>query len=182
MSIIDTAEAAVAPYLIWVKVAVYAIAAAVLIGVGAYGMHRWDASTIADLKAADAAFATKSVQMAASAQKKTDDLHLAAAVSEAQAQQQIIYRTQTIHDEVISHVPITYACIPVGLVRLLNSAASPSPAIPDVAPGQPDDACAPVSWRSLGDDIIDDYGIGNQNAEQLNALEAAVRVDAAVTP
>lgn len=182
MSLLEPLEAAAAPYLIWIKVALYGLAVATLLGLGAYGMHRWDESTIADLKAADAAFATAAIKVTAAVQKKTDDLHLTAAVAEAQAQTQIIYRTQTIHDEVVSHVPITAACIPVGFVRLLNNAAGSGPGAADIAPGQPDDACAPVSWRSLATDIIDDYGTGNQNAEQLNALEASVKADAAVTP
>jgi hypothetical protein len=116
------------------------------------------------------------ITAAAKVQHDQDMAAEKAAVTEAAAQQRIVIQTKTLTKEIVTHVPVTVACVPVGLVRVLNAAAKGLSA-PDesFAAGKSDDACAPVSWRSLAADISDDYGTGNENAEQLNALEASIR-------
>lgn len=184
MSLIDTAETAVAPYLIWIKVGLAVIAVAVLVGGGFYGGLRWDQGTIAKMELADQQAANRAQTLAAASIKRQDAVVLTAAVSEAKAQNQIAKKATTLTQEITNVVPITVACIPVGLIRLLDAAAAGANT-PDAsfAPGQPDDACAPVSWRSVAADLADDYASGNANSEQLNALEAEIRKDdAAVSP
>ncbi len=156
----------------------YALAGAVVVSLclGLYGGYRFELSAYDALALSQAKAVEQAQQEAANTQKAVDTIHETAAVREATAQQHILVQTNTITKEVDRYVPSTVACIPVGLVRVLNGAASgvePSRVI--VAAGQPDDACAPISWRSLANDLADDYGSARANAEQLNALEDDVR-------
>jgi len=160
---------------VWGYIAALAIGAALAgSGVG-YVVHRMDEATIAKIELAGSLAAVKAEKAFAAAQKSEDDVNLAAAVAEAQAQQKIVTQTVTVKQEITKHVTDTVPCVPYGAIRLLNDAATGSDTA-DAAtpPAQSDGACAPVSWRDFVSDIISDYGIGRQNAEQLNALEANV--------
>jgi len=159
----------------------YVLAGCLAASISGYAVHRYDEVTIQGLKMADSLAALNASEHTRLVQAQQDKLVLNHAVAEAKAQQQITTNTITITKEIPVHVPSTTACIPVGLVRLLDAAATGvNPG--DVAPGQPDDACAPVSWRSLAADLADDYGAANANAEQLNALEGTVRDIAGAKP
>lgn len=143
-------------------------------GVG-YVVHRMDAATIVSIKLADANMALDATRQVAAMQKAQDSIAIDAAVKEAQAQQKIVTHTVTLTKEITKHVTDTVPCVPYGAVRLLNDAATGShTADAATSPAQSDDACAPVPWRDFVSDIIDDYGIGRQNAEQLNALESSI--------
>lgn len=149
-----------------------ALAAAAL---AAFLTHKIDDDALKAVQLADQKAAVQAVQAAGAAQKRQDDVALNAAVAEAKAQQKIITQVQTITKEITVHVPDTRVCIPIGLVRVLNAAAANNPDTSGIAPGQLDDACSTVTWRSLAGDIVDDYGTAHKNAEQLNALEGTIR-------
>ena len=145
-------------------------------GGGAYVMHRMDASALASLELGYAQAQAEAVSAGVLAQARQDAAAEGAAIAEAQAQEKIVIHTVTVKQEVVQHVPVIHACVPYGFVRVLNDAALGRHDATDPAPvGQPDDACAPVSWDQVASDIADDYGAGRANAEQLNALEATVR-------
>lgn len=160
---------------VWGYVAALVIGA-VLSGSGVgYIVHRMDAATIASIKLADADAVIDATKQVAKLQQAQDSIALDAAVKEAQAQQKIVTQTVTVTKEITKHVTDTVPCVPYGAVRLLNDAATGSnTANAPTPPGQSDGACAPVPWRDFVSDIISDYGIGRQNAEQLNALETNV--------
>lgn len=163
-----------------------AAALSLLIGAGTAGwvVYKVEQGTIANMRAADATALAQAVTSAAAHQHAVDTIATVAASSEAQAQAAITTHTVILTKEITRYVPETRACIPVGLVRLLNAAATGGdPAGVNYAPGQLDDACAAVSWRDFAADLADDYGTGHANAEQLNALEAWQRAtNAATTP
>jgi hypothetical protein len=140
-----------------------------------YVVHRMDQGTIAVLKLADQRAQVKASEQAAAIRQSQDQANLNAALAEAKAQAAIAAHAHIITREITIHVPETVPCIPYGLVRLLNDAASGSdPAHAATAASQPDDACAPISWRAFAGELADDYTTGRANAEQLNALEADV--------
>lgn len=122
--------------------------------------------------AAAAVSTAKAIALAKDDQAKRDKITLDSAVKEAQAQHIIETRTVTLTKEIPVHVKELTACVPLGLVRVLDAAAIPGTDPNANAPGQPDDSCAGISWRAFAADLIDDYGIGQSNAEQLNALIA----------
>lgn len=182
--LVSAAETAVNPYLIWIKLGVAVLAIVGLLGTGFYAGTRWDQNTITQMKLTDQKAANKAQALAATITKKQDTVSVTAASTEANAQAKIVTRTITLTKEIDHDVPTTVACIPVGLVRLLNGAAAGADsADTSYAPGQPDDACAPVSWRDFASDLADDYGTGHANAEQLTALQAWVTAESkAVAP
>ncbi|MGH6829067.1 MAG: hypothetical protein ACREFW_09180 [Rhizomicrobium sp.] len=140
-----------------------------------YVVHRMDEATIAQMKLADSEASLTASEAAAGVQKAADGIDLDAAMAEAKAQEKIVRQTVTVTREITVHVPDVRACIPYGLVRVLDAAATGAdPASLGVAAGEPDDTCAPLSWRDLAASLADDYGIGRRNAEQLNALEANI--------
>lgn len=150
--------------------------AALLAGAGTfYVTHRMDEGTIAAIELADQQAQTKAVEDAAKLRQSQDKVNLDAALAEAKAQQIIVTHTQTVTREIPIHVPQTQPCIPYGLVRVLDDAATGSDtADAAAAAGQSDDACAGISWRAFAGDLADDYASGRANAQQLNALEADV--------
>lgn len=150
---------------------------ALIAGSGAgYVVHRIDQGAIAALKLADQQAQTQALRQAGAIRRSEDQANLDAALAEAKAQAAIVTRTHTITREIPVHVPEARPCIPYGLVRLLDDAARGGDTAGAPAPaGQPDDSCAPLSWRAFAGELADDYASGRANAEQLNALEADVR-------
>lgn len=173
--LIAAAETAVNPYLVWIKLGALALAVVGLLGAGFYAGKRWDQNTITQMQLADQKAASKAQTLKATVQTKEATVVTAAAVDEGQEQAVIVTKETSLAKEIPNVIPSTVACIPVGFVRLLNGAALGSDT-PDAsfAPGEPDDACAPVSWRSVAADIADDYATANANARQLNDLEATI--------
>jgi hypothetical protein len=94
-------------------------------------------------------------------------------------------RTETQIQTVTEKVPVYVsaksdaACIlPWGFVRLLDAAASG--ADPDlvraaIAPGQPDDAASGIALSDFVALLAQNFGAARDNADQLSALQAAVR-------
>lgn len=159
----------------WIKIAVYAVIIAGLLGMGAYGGYRWELGKYETLVAQDAKAYAKGVKLAAADQKKRDDITLAAAVKDARAQPIIVDHYHTITKEIPAHVSDNAHCITYGLVRLLNDAAGPEAyPVPDAA-SEPDDTCAPVTWREFASDLTADYQAKAQNDQQLTDLQGWAR-------
>lgn len=157
------------------KILAALVGAIALLAAGAYGGYRFEEGKLSDLKAQYAQAETKAVQEAKTIQSKEDANAEAQELAEAQAQQKIVTQTITVTKEVPHYVPVIHACVPVGLVRVLNAASGVADSPDAVATGQPNDACTSLSWDQVAGDIADDYGTARANAEQLNALEASVR-------
>lgn len=164
------------PQALLAKIGAALLAAAVIAGFAFYGGVRFESGKLSDLKLGYAQAQTAAVQRAAGLQRAEDQKAEAAAVAEAKAQQKIVVHTLTVKQEIVRHVPVIHACVPYGFVRVLNDAAlGRHDAAVAPSASQSDDTCAPVSWDQVASDLTDDYGAGRQNAEQLNALEAAVQ-------
>lgn len=156
---------------ILVYVAVYAAGGAS----GAWVMHKVDSAAYAALVEANTKAQLAAVQRAKDMQAETDKIALDAAVAEAKAQQQIVVQHDVITQEITKYVPVKVPCLTYGIVRLLSAASvGADPANVARAAGQSDDACSPVSARALAANVIENYSIALQNAEQLDALEAWV--------
>jgi len=133
---------------------------------------------IATIEAGFAKAEAAAAEQARVLQKAEDQVTLAAAVAEAQAQQKIVTVTNTIVREAPSHVPSSTKCpVTVGFVRVLNSTVFQGTGTtgPTYAPGQPDDACASVDPRTLAINIVGNYAAALANAEQLTALQKWVQ-------
>lgn len=146
-------------------------------------VSRLDAAHLAELKQsvaeANLAAAQKSLALTAA----QEALSQQTGAAEGQAQAQIITRTNTIIQKVPQYVTVTQdrACVPYGLVRVLDAAAlGLDPADLQPPAGQSDDACAPVTTSDLARSVAGNYGVARQNAEQLNGLEADVNVRSAI--
>lgn len=156
---------------IWVKVIAILVVIAGLIGVGAYGQAKIDADNVDKIKTE---YAQQQVAIAVANQKQQDkyDADAAAAAKAAIDQQtQLTTEFSTHEQEITRYVPVTHACIPLGLLRVLNASASglSLPAVPNTT-GKSDDACSTVNWRDLARPIIAGFDACRSNAIQQNAL------------
>lgn len=161
------------------SVAPYAICAILAGSSAGYGVHRWDESTIADMRAADAQARAAAVQAVAKVQKAQDDASLASAVAEAKAQAALNVTTQTIVKRIpvyVTQVQDHSVCgLTVGLMRVLRAAASGAdPGTLSLAAGQLDDSCSDATPSEVASWFAQYAGTAQANAEQLNALEASV--------
>lgn len=177
----------------------YVAVAAVASSVAGYAAHHWDLATIRQdkityqaLELKDAKTLTDQLEAQAKALAAVkDEQHLldqevtVGAVAEAKAQETIHAHVVTVVKSVTQYVTqkadtILVPCIPYGFVRVLDAAAlstSSRPVSPsDLAlpTGQSDDACAPIKASDLAAAIAANYGTAEENAEQLNSLEAFV--------
>ena len=163
-----------------IKLIVYAIIAAVLLGGVAYVKHEWDAGQaarhqVAARAAQDRAVAAseKIVVSSAAAQEKTAQAALAA---------QTVVIVKRIPVYVSTKAPPAghpaVGCITYGLLRLHDAAVLG--VSPDDLPaaGQLDDACSPVAPSDFASTIARNYAAARANAEQLDALEADIREQA----
>lgn len=118
-------------------------------------------------------------EAARKAQKAQDAITLASALKEATAQTKIVTRTRTLTQEVPRYVTVqqdAVACISYGLVRVLDAAATGrDPSDLELPAGQSDDACTTLTASDLARGVIENYGVAQQNAEQLDALIADIR-------
>lgn len=154
--------------------------------------HGVDQGRYESLVAADARSQTKAVADAAAKQKALDGSGLKAAVVEAGAQDHIVTRTITLTKEIPTYVTVTQdaaasapgarpGCVSYGLVRLLDAAVlHVEPAALALPAGQSDDSCSPVEPSALASSVAGNYGVADQNAEQLNALIGEVSRQAAI--
>lgn len=138
---------------------------------GCWVTYKVEQGTIQSMRAADAAALAQAAATARAEQTAIDAKRLDAAVSQANAQVRVVTQHEVVTKEIPVYVKDTASCITFGLVRVLHAAATGTdPAGDNYTAGQPDDACAPVSWRSLAGDVADDYATGRSNAAQLDGL------------
>ena len=144
----------------------------------AWVTHSIDEAAYLKLEAKYKDAEVKAVEAAKAEQARMDAVSLDRAVKEAQAQQQIVVRTNTITKEVPVHVPLTSSCaVTVGFLRVLDAAVLGIPAEQLPLPaGQSDGSCAATDARSLASAVVTNYvGTCQANAEQLTQLQAWVR-------
>lgn len=181
MSIIDTAETAVAPYLTWIKVGAAILAVVGLLAAGAYGGYRFELGKYETLVANDAKAKTAAVQEKANSDAAQAKVSLASAVADQKAQDALQIHTTTVTKEITRYVTAQedrVVCVPVGLARIMRSAADGSdPASLGLAPGQSDDDCSDVTASEVAGWFTAYAGAAQQNAQQLNDLEAWVRAN-----
>lgn len=112
--------------------------------------------------------------IAALTQKNQDIIIQQDAVKEAKNQQAL----EDKNNATIKHIPIyvqdSAHCITFGLIRVLDAAATNRDPAELDATGKPSASCSPITNTALAQSIATNYGIANQNAEQLDALEASV--------
>lgn len=105
--------------------------------------------------------------------------------AEANAQAKITAQGRATHEKVryyVKAVPVDRACVPYGLLRVLDAAGlGLDPASVQLPAGQSDDACAPLSPPDFAAALTDRFTDARANAEQLNALQEDLRqrIDAA---
>lgn len=166
---------------VWGYVAAAAVAGLLAAGGTGYVVHRMDATTLNQVKLDDAQAATKALTASLASQRRVDGLNEAAAVREAQAQQKIVTVTQTITRKVPVYVHDQVRCnsgLTVGLARILRAAAAGvDPASLSLPAGQSDDTCADLTPSEVASWFADYAAAARGNAEQLDALEAAVRAN-----
>lgn len=140
--------------------------------VAAYGQYRIDLSKYEALELNYSQAQIKATQQAKVEQAAQDQVALNSAVSEAAAQQKIVTVTQ----EVPVYVKETQTCITFGDIRLLDAAISGrDPSTLNLPTGQSDDACSPISMRSLAAIVTGNLTAAVRNAEQLTQLQAFVK-------
>jgi len=145
-------------------------------------------SQVAALKLQVAADDTVKAKFAADAQKARAERDAAVRGRQdaiAAAYQDGLNHSQPITQTIIQKVPVYVsaksdaACVvPWGAVLLFDAAASgsdPGAVAAAIAPGQPDDAASPFHLSDLVALYAKNLGAGRDNADQLSALQAAVK-------
>lgn len=151
------------------KLAGYGLLVLVLVGTALGAKHEWDLGQAARKQVVAIEHVSK-VQTAAVV--KVDS---AAAKTDAAAQTRIVTRYVTLTKEIPAHVPPSSPCVPWGVVRLHDAAVlGVDPSTLQAPAGQPDDACSDVSPSAFVATVTDNYRAGQQNAQQLDDLEADI--------
>lgn len=150
---------------------------------GAVTMRHFDDGRYEKLVAHDAQAQADAEQEARDIEGLQTRLNAEATINEANQQARLAQKTLTLIRKVPVYVTAkadAVACIPWGVVRVLDAAvAGVDPATLPTPAGQPDDACSDVKASEASAILAEDIGAANQNAEQLNALEAHDRQQAA---
>lgn len=154
-----------------------AITAAISLGAGAYAGYRWEHGKLLELQLANAKFTTQQVQLKADGDTRQFKVALKAAVAEAHAQGKLEAKTVKVKERILIYVTkkqdASVCGLTVGLARILRASAEGSdPGALALASGQSDDDCSDVTPSEVAGWFASYAGISNQNAEQLNALEA----------
>lgn len=173
---------------IWGYVGVGVVSAVLVSSSVGYVVHRVDTAAYTELQLRDAKAVTAIAEQTTEAVTAEKNIEIAEAkasvqqaINEAAAQQKIVVHTKVVHDEIpvfITPAVNARTCIPVGLVRLLYASTASDSKDGATALGlsasEPDDACSSINAADLAGWIITNNSIAEQNAEQLNALEAAI--------
>lgn len=147
-------------------------------------VHKVDKAALEAVQLADAKAEAQASAKAAATTHQLDTQNGTAAVAETKAQVRIVHDIQTVTKEIPNYVTLAQdqrspCAVSVGLVRVLYAAAhGVDPASLGPAPGGSDDACTALSVSDLATALAGDYGTGRANAEQLDALIAAVTANA----
>jgi hypothetical protein len=159
-----------------IKLAVALVALLGAAGTGFMLAHRLDASKYTNLELSYAQAQAKAVAQAQAEQARLDAIAVQAGQAEAAHQAALAASTAAQLREVKSHVQADSHCITWGLVRVLDAAVHRVSASSLVLPaGKSDGSCAPYGSDELARSVVGNYGIANQNAEQLNGLVGAIR-------
>lgn len=173
----------------WIATGVAALA---LVGGSVYATHHWDSAAYNALVAKQAKAQVAAVTQAAAAQKKLDAAGTKASTTDAVAQQQIVTRTVTLTKEVPVYVTRAQdqaadapgarpGCVSYGVVRVLDAAVlGVSPSSLALPAGKSDDDCSPVDPSALAAGVAGNYGVAQQNAQQLNDLIDTVKDQATI--
>ncbi len=156
--------------LLYLKLGALVIGAVVVAGI----THRVDNARYEKLVASYAQAQATALQAALDEQKRLDGIATAAAQREAASQAAMTAHVKRQLAEAKRHVVVqnlSRTCVPYGLVRVLDAAASGRLAERLSLPARKSDAdCSTVGWADLAGSIIGNYGTSLANAEQLNAL------------
>jgi hypothetical protein len=161
------------------------IVALVLAAGSGWVVHKVDAGTIAAAKAEtqqlrldDAQALVAGMKAAAAKQAALDKITHDADVAEAAKQKQIVTRTVTLTKEVPVYVTAQQdasTCVSYGLIRVLVAAArGVDPATLALPAGELNESCTGLPISAVAATLGEVYGVAEQNAEQLNALEDAI--------
>jgi len=135
-----------------------------LIGLGAGWKLRGDA---------DAASALHAAQGVIKAVQRQSTVNETVAVKAQAQQDRIVYRTQTLVQEVPKYVTIqadSRCVIPLGFGRLLNDAASGNVSAAPSGPGQSADTPSTLDLVAVGRSVVSNYGAANLSATEVNNL------------
>lgn len=147
-------------------------------------VHKMDKGALEAVQLAAAKAATAAVAKAGAVTHTLDTQNGTAAVAETKAQVQIVHDVETVTKEIPVYVTPAQdqrspCAVTVGLVRVLYASAhGVDPASLDPAAGTTDDTCTAISVSDLAAALATDYGTGRADAEQLDALIAAVKANA----
>lgn len=162
------------------KLVGWGVVALVLLVTLAGVKHEWDLGQAARKQVAQIVHVSK-VQTAAVA--KVDK---AAASDDAKGQTRIVTRIRTLTKKVPVYVSAApsppVGCITWGMLRLHDAAVlGVDPSTLPLPAGATDAACAPTSPAAFMAAVVGNYGAAEQNAQQLNDLEADVQARANAT-
>ena len=146
---------------------------------GVYRFNEWrEARSLAHYKAENAALKADNAALSVALEREKASEHVV--VKYVDRLQVVAGRTQTIIREVPVYVtPEADArcVIPVGFVRLHDSAAEGRPVEPT---GTPDAPAEGVSLSTVTETVVGNYGAAHENAEQLRALQDWIRAQQAI--
>lgn len=146
-------------------------------GISALVTHKIENARYVSLQRDYALAQARAIEAVVARQAKTDAINAAATAASAAAQHRIVGVTIRNIQEIYRHdfKTLTLDCVPVGFIRVLvASARGASAADLPLAAGVTDDTCTSLGWPALAAAIAADYGAARGNAEQLDALTAAI--------
>lgn len=164
----------------------FLVCPALAFAIGCCLAHRLDETAIAKLKLAQASDVAARTGAALEFQKSEDAATLASALKEAAAQARVRTFTRTIIEKVpvyVSRKADSRCVVPNGFVRMLDAAASGSdPASLPGTSGESDDAPSGIGLSQIATLSAENDGRYRAVAEELKALQAWVRAEAAAGP
>lgn len=115
----------------------------------------------------------RAISEATTEQQRLDHLSTQAAVDQAAAQVKTITKTLTITKEIPRYVTEIHGCPTFGFVRVLDARAlGADPEDLQLPAGKSNDDCAPISFGTLAENIVRNYGTADSDADQLDGLES----------
>lgn len=168
------------------KLIAIAVFLAVLVIVAAYGQRQIDDARYERREAQIAQEKVDALNAAIGQKQAWDTISTAAGQKQAAEQQANAAQLRDQLSEVSGHVivkTVASGCVPYGLVRVLDAAASGrGAALLSLPAGKSDDACAPVTWAAVARSVVDNYYTARANIDQLNGLIGAINDMARVKP
>lgn len=144
---------------------------------GFYVAHKMGQMDVAAIKLREAAAKMKAINETAKEQQRVDRVGFDAALALAETTLNIEVGQVHLVTEIERHVTVhSIACVPYGLVRVLDAAVlGRGPEALLLPAGVSDDTCAPVDAVALARNISANYGQCRINAAQLDALTSALQ-------